>query len=281
NSNLCTTIPNLQLKLGYSCIDDSKLPELNAVSRRFEGIMNHIHKERAPYVGTNAFSHKSGMHIDAIAKIPSSFEHIDPAKVGAQRKMLLSDQEGRQAILLRAQQIEPTLTKDHPLVAELLAKIKQMEFEGYQFEQADASFVLMVKRMLHSYKPFFTLKDFKVIVEEPSNDEFSANAMIAVCVDSEEEITAARGNGPVHALDCAARKALERFYPSLKEMYLSDFKVRVLESEETTASIVRVLIESRDKTDKWTTVGVSQDILQACWIALMDSLEYKLLKDCV
>ena len=162
---------------------------------------------------------------------------------------------------------------------QILDRMKEMEFEGYQFEQADASFELLVRRITGKYHSFFTLKDFRVVVEEPSPQGRNAYAMIEVEVDDETEITAAMGNGPVNALDRAARKALERFYPALQEMYLSDYKVRVLDSEKTTSSVVRVVIESRDPQEHWTTVGVSSDVIQASWIALVDSLEYKLLKD--
>lgn len=279
NTNLCTLAPNLQLKLQIDCLPEGHLSMLHSCTQAFEGIANLSHSARAPYVGRNAFTHKAGMHIDAIAKSAMSFEHIDPAQVGAKRRILLSDQAGRMAILQKAQQIEPSLQKDSPYIAQILQAVKEKEYEGYQFEQAEASFALLVQRLMGTYKPFFQLRDFKVIVEQPAQPYRSASALIEVCVGEETEITAAMGNGPVNALDRAARKALERFYPALSDMYLSDFKVRVLDSEQTTASIVRVLIESRDERDKWTTVGVSADILQASWIALVDSLEYKLLKD--
>lgn len=279
NANLWTCVPNLQLKLGYHCIPEANMKRLYACAHAFEDIANYNHNPKEPYVGKNAFAHKAGMHIDAVKKASKSFEHIPPESVGATRRVLVSEQAGRNAILERARTIDPSLTKESPQTQQILDRMKEMEFEGYQFEQADASFELLVRRITGKYHPFFTLKDFRVVVEEPSPQGRNAYAMIEVEVDNETEITAAMGNGPVNALDRAARKALERFYPELKEMYLSDYKVRVLDSEKTTSSVVRVVIESRDPQERWTTVGVSGDVIQASWIALVDSLEYKLLKD--
>jgi 2-isopropylmalate synthase len=230
-------------------------------------------------VGFNAFAHKAGMHIDAVAKNPTSFEHIPPDSVGAERAFLISEVAGRTAVLKKIQRIVPDVKKDSPDIKKIVEELKQLEYQGYQFEGADASFELMVLRTLGLHKPFFTLKGFKVIVNEPAADGEAASAMVHILVDGEEEITAALGNGPVNALDRATRKALERFYPGLSSMVLSDYRVRVLDSKFATAAPVRVLIESSDTNQTWTTVGVSTDIIEASWHALVDSLEYKLLKD--
>jgi len=238
-----------------------------------------IPNERAPYVGTYAFTHKAGMHIDAVKKNPTSFEHVNPEVVGNIRRMVLSEVAGRSTILDKIKEIDPTITKDSPQTKEIVDELKRLENEGYQFESAEASFEMVIRKKLGLYEPFFKLREFKVIIEEPSNDRFSSTAMVKISVDGVSAITAAEGDGPVHALDSALRKALERFYPELSQVHLIDYKVRVLNAEIATAAKVRVLIESSDGVDTWTTVGVSSDIVEASWIALVDSLEYKLCKN--
>ncbi len=279
NADLFVTVPNLQLKLGLACLPADKLPMLRDASLRVSELCNVKPYLGRPYVGANAFTHKAGMHIDAVKKRPESFEHIAPEAVGNERTFVLSEIAGRSAVLAKIERMYPGIDKTSPKLAEILESIKEREFDGYQYEGADASFELIVRRILSPYEPFFKLHDFKVIVTEPAIEERIATAMIEIAVDGESEITAENGNGPVNALDKAARKALERFYPNLRHVVLSDYKVRVLDSKDATASRVRVLIESQDDTDRWTTVGVSGDVIGASWAALTDSLEYKLLKD--
>lgn len=281
NANLCTIIPNLQIKSDYKCIPEETMGNLTATARYVSEIANMIHDEKAPYVGGSAFAHKGGMHIDAVFKNPVSFEHIKPEQVGNERVILMSEVAGRSTILKRINMIEPDITKDSVQAQNIIDRLKELEHEGYQYEGAESSFELVIRKMLGKYTPFFRLSEFKVIVGEPSINDHNSSAMIKIEVDQQEEITAAEGLGPVNALDNALRKALVRFYPEIDEMKLTDFKVRVLDSNSGTAAKVRVLIESTDGRDTWTTIGVSTDIIDASWKALVDSIEYKLFKDSV
>jgi 2-isopropylmalate synthase len=277
NANLCTIIPNLQLMMGYNCIPDENMSEMTAVARAISEIANVIHDERSPYVGRTAFAHKAGMHADAVVKNTMAYEMIDPETVGNERIFLMSEVAGRSAVLNLVKKVDPSISKDSPETRKVLEKLKEMEHEGYQYEGAESSFELIVRKVLGKYHPSFELKDFKVIVNEPAAaDDRNSSAMIKVKVGDQEEITAAEGDGPVNALDNAVRKALIRFYPSISEIKLTDFKVRVLDSTSATAAKVRVLIESTDGNEIWTTIGVSTDIIDASWKALVDSIEYKL-----
>ena len=277
NANLCTIIPNLQLMMGYNCIPEGNMPEMTAVARSISEIANVVHDERSPYVGRTAFAHKAGMHADAVVKNTAAYEMIDPEAVGNERIFLMSEVAGRSAVLNLVKKVDPAISKDSPETRKVLEKLKEMEHEGYQYEGAESSFELIVRKVLGKYQPSFELKDFKVIVNEPAAaTECNSSAMIKVKVGEQEEITAAEGDGPVNALDNAVRKALTRFYPSISEMKLTDFKVRVLDSTSATAAKVRVLIESTDGNEVWTTIGVSTDIIDASWKALVDSIEYKL-----
>ena len=277
NANLCTIIPTLQLKMGYNCIPMENMCEMTPVARAISEIANMIHDERSPYVGKAAFAHKAGMHADAVAKNTSAYEMFDPECVGNERTFLMSEVAGRSAVLSMAKKVEPALTKDSPQARLIIEKLKEMEHAGYQYEGAESSFELIVRKVLGKYQPSFELKDFKVIVNEPVKaNERNSSAMIKVKVGDQEEITAAEGEGPVNALDNAVRKALSVFYPSIQEMKLTDYKVRVLDSASATAAKVRVLIESTDGDEVWTTIGVSTDIIEASWKALVDSIEYKL-----
>ena len=277
NANLCSIIPTLQLKMGYECIPKKSMQEITSVARTVSEIANVIHDERAPYVGKSAFAHKAGMHADAVVKNTYAYELVDPAEVGNERTFLMSEVAGRSAVLSLIQKVDPAITKDSPETRQILDKLKEMEHQGYQYEGAESSFELIIRKMLGKYKPFFELKDFKVIVSEPAKrGECNSSAMIKVKVGDQEEITAAEGIGPVNALDNAVRKALSRFYPVINRMKLTDYKVRVLDSESATAAKVRVLIESTDGNEVWTTIGVSTDIIEASWKALADSIEYRL-----
>lgn len=279
NADLSIIIPNLQLKLGYDCVN-CRLEKLMETELTISEISNMSVPNNKPYVGESAFAHKGGMHIDGVDKLSASFEHIDPTLVGNRRKFLLSEVSGKKAVLLKLKKIAPHLTKDCPETAEILKRIKELEYGGYQFETADASFELLAKKVIGTFIPHFKLSMYRANSESPvANGEMSSNAVIKIKVGSTDEITAAVGNGPVHALDQALRKALIAFYPILSEVHLIDYKVRVLETGRTTDSFVRVLIESTDGKRSWTTVGVSSDIIEASFTALVDSLEYKLNMD--
>jgi 2-isopropylmalate synthase len=279
NANLSTVIPNLQLKRGYACIPDAALAGLTETARLVAEVSNIALNTRFPYVGKSAFAHKGGMHIDGVVKKSRSFEHVPPEKVGNRRRFLMSEVAGRSLILKKLKEIAPELEKDSSETRSVIEKLKNLEHDGYQFEAAECSFELMVRRLLGKYKPFFELENFTVIGEMPtSSDGRTSTALIKVKVEGKQEVTAAEGDGPVHALDRALRKALEVFYPELNEMRLTDFKVRVLNPREATAAKVRVLIESTDGKDIWTTVGVSTDIIEASCLALVDSIEYKLMQ---
>lgn len=280
NTNLSTVIPNLQCKLGYKCIPEENISKLTHTARRVSEIANLQLSIREPYVGKCAFAHKGGMHIDGVCKNSRSFEHIDPEIVGNERRFLTSEVAGRTTILSAMKKIIPGVEKNSPETTKVIEKLKELEYEGYQFEGADGAFELLIRKTLGKYKPFFELENFKIIGEHPPyGDGRTASAVIKIKVDGKSEITAAEGDGPVNALDKALRKALEVFYPNLSKVHLVDYKVRVLDGNSATASKVRVLIESSDGTENWTTVGVSVDIIEASWIALVDSLEYKLIKD--
>ncbi|MCK9381809.1 MAG: citramalate synthase [Sulfuritalea sp.] len=279
NANLCSIIPNLQIKLGYNCISAESLEQLTSVARAVSEIANMPHNEKAAYVGGDAFAHKGGMHIDAVVKNPMSYEHINPEIVGNSRRMLMSEVAGRSTLMTRINAVDPGLGKDAPETQKIVDRLKQLEHEGYQFEAAESSFELVVRKILGKYQPFFELKEYKVIVNEPSINGVNSSAMIKIRVGDQEEITAAEGDGPVNALDNAVRKALERFYPEISEIRLTDYKVRVLDSDQASAARVRVLIESTDHRENWTTIGVSTDVIDASWRALVDSIEYKLMRE--
>ena len=276
NTNLCTVIPNLQMLSEYHCIPGENLALLTPVAKYVGEVANISFDQRQPFVGSAAFSHKAGMHADAVNKNSSAYELFDPAAVGNQRTFLLSEVAGRSLVARIVSEIDPAISKDSEQTRRILGKLKEMEFAGYQYEGAEGSFELLVKKELGRYTPSFQLKEFKVIVNEPAVNTVNSAAMINISVGEQKEITAAEGDGPVNALDNALRKALERFYPSILQIKLLDYKVRVLDSGSATASKVRVLIESSDGERSWTTIGVSTDIIEASWIALVDSIEYKL-----
>ena len=279
NADLCAVVPNIQLKAGCICLPPDRLGQLATISRQVSEIANIPHIESSPYVGGNAFSHKGGMHIDGVEKTPLSFEHIDPSLVGNARSFMLSEVSGRGFMLRKLRQIVPNADKNSPVTHMVINRLKELEHEGYQYEGAEASFELEIKKLLNMYEPHFSLIEYKVIVSEPSIDGMGAAALIKIRVNGQVEITADEGDGPVEALDRAIRKAMERFYPQLGKMKLTDYKVRVIDSGKATAASVRVLIESTDGADTWTTIGVDKDIIHASWKALLDSMEYLLMKD--
>lgn len=280
NANLSSIIPTLKLKLHYDVISDENLLKLTNISRYIAEISNISLKEDSPYVGNSAFAHKGGMHIDAVCKNSKSYEHVSPQVVGNKRRFLISEVSGKSTIYTEIKKMFPNIKKDSEEVQKVTDRLKQLEFEGYQFEGAEGTVELIIRKVVGKYKPFFKLNHFKVISEQTSNNgDFTSSVMINVNVDGKEEMSAAAGYGPVNALDKALRKALEIFYPELHKVRLVDYKVRVLDSESATEAKVRVLIESTDGIENWSTVGVSRDVLQASWIALVDSIEYKLIKD--
>ncbi|SCY89101.1 citramalate synthase [Alkaliphilus peptidifermentans] len=279
NANLSTVIPNLQLKRQKSCILGNQLQNLTSTARYIAEIANVSINEREPYIGNCAFSHKGGMHIDGVNKAHHSFEHVNPTLVGNERRFLMSEVSGRSTVLSEIRKVDPSITKESDEAQRIIDLLKEYEHVGYQFEGAEATVELLIRKKLGKYKPFFQLKYYKIIGEDQASNEYSSTAYIKVNVNNEDEISIAEGNGPVNALDKALRKALEVFYPELKDVHLTDYKVRVLDTNDATAATVRVLIESTDGVNVWNTVGVSTDIIKASWIALVDSIEYKLLKD--
>ena len=280
NANLSTIIANLQLKMDYECLPKNNLKNLTAICKQIAEITNIKLDADMPYVGGNAFAHKAGMHIDAVLKNPFAYEHIEPETVGNERVFLMSEVAGRATVVETIQQFEPSIKKDDPIVNDIIKRMKELEADGYQFEGADGSFELMVRKIIGKYQPFFKLHYYQVSGSNPRPEEGVCScAQLKVEVDNQIEITAGEGDGPVNALDLALRKALERFYPLVAKMRLIDFKVRVIDGNSATAARVRVVIETTDGEASWTTVGVSADLIEASWIALCDSFEYKLIRD--
>ncbi len=280
NANLCSIIPALRLKMKRECISDEQLKKLRELSRYVYELANYSPHKHQPYVGNSAFAHKGGVHVSAIQRHPETYEHIRPELVGNTTRVLISDLSGRANILAKAEEFKINLDSKDPVTLEILENIKEMENRGYQFEGAEASFELLMKRALGTHRKFFSVIGFRVIDEKRHEDQKPiSEATIMVKVGGKVEHTAAEGNGPVNALDNALRKALEKFYPKLKEVKLLDYKVRVLPAGQGTASAIRVLIESGDRESRWGTVGVSDNIIDASYQALIDSIEYKLHKE--
>lgn len=278
NANLCTVIPNIQLKLNKRLRSGENLDELMEFSRFISEIANVYHDHRQPYVGESAFAHKGGVHIDAMSKAPTSYEHCDPAAVGNQSRFLLSEQSGTATVAAKLDHLLPGVDKRDPRVVALLEEVKQRENDGYIYEGAEASFDILARRALQGFDDPFTLVGFRTI-NRKSADSTEVEAIVKLDVKGELCHTVAEGDGPVNALDAALRLALEAEYPSLKSVRLEDYKVRVLSSGDGTAAKVRVLIESSDGHRVWSTIGVSENIIDASWLALVDSLTYKLLID--
>ena len=281
NANLCSIIPALILKMGRKCLEEESLAGLYEISRFVNELANKQPDKYQPYVGRSAFAHKGGVHIAAVQQNSETYEHISPAAVGNVQRILVSDLSGKSTILNKAKNFGLDIESKDPVVLQIVEEIKSLENQGFQFEGAEASFELLMNRAMGSGKKYFELLGFRVIDQKMKEDEPpAAEATIMVKVGGKVEHTAAVGDGPVNALDNAIRKALEKFYPELAEMRLEDYKVRVLPSvSRGTGSKVRVLIESGDKEDNWGTVGVSHDIIEASWQALVDSISYKLYND--
>src|SRR5437660_3468819 len=280
NANLVSIIPSLILKMGLDCIPEPNLRELRDVSRFASELANRKPWSSQPYVGDSAFAHKGGMHVSAVQKHPETYEHVNPEAVGNRRRVLVSELAGKSNILWKAREFGINLDQDTPDSRRILDQLKELEDQGFQFEGAEASFELLMERALGRYRAYFELDAYRVIVEEQSGDGGPvAEATVRVRVKGMLEHTAAAGNGPVNALDHALRKALEEFYPNLREMRLLDYKVRILDESKGTAAKTRVLITSGDDRETWGTVGVANNIIEASWRALVDSVEYKLRAD--
>jgi 2-isopropylmalate synthase len=280
NLNLISLIPNLQLKMGKNCIKPAQLKKLREVSHFFYELANIQPNKRQPYVGDSAFAHKGGLHVSGVLKNRETYEHIDPEFVGNRQRVLVSDLAGRSNVIYKGKEYGIDLKGHDEAVHKILRRTKELESQGYEFEAAEASFELLIEDALGRKKKNFKLVGFRVIDEKRREDEPPlSEATIMVEVDGVMEHAAAMGNGPVNALDQALRRALTKFYPSLQEVELVDYKVRVLTSGEGTGASVRVLIESGDGKDHWGTVGVSHNVIEASWKALVDSIDYKLYKD--
>ncbi|MDR2864488.1 MAG: citramalate synthase [Spirochaetaceae bacterium] len=277
NTPLAALIPSIELKLGQRCLPEGRLERLSELSRRVAEISNINVQDQMPYIGSQAFSHKAGMHADGVLKASASFEHISPALVGNVRHFLMSEQGGRSAIVERLRLMGENVDRDSPLISKISRKLKELESGGWQFEGADASFEILARKMIGSFKSRFSVLAYRAVSEHPSGEKLECcYAWAKVLVEGQTEIAAAEGDGPVNAMDGALRRALSRFFPVLKEIRLSDYKVRVIDGNDATAAQVRVLIESSDGASIWTTVGVSTDIIEASCIALVDAIEYKL-----
>jgi 2-isopropylmalate synthase len=277
NANLCSIIPNLQLKLGYTCLSEVQLQSLTSVARYVSEIANVHMPVNQPYVGVAAFAHKGGIHVSAIMKDARTYEHIVPEWVGNKQRVLVSELAGQSNLLFKAQELNLNLNMEQAQTKEMIDKIKEMEHQGYQFEGADASLELLLRQASGDLVEMFKLQSFKISVEKTAGQAVVSEAIIKLNVNGEIVYTVAEGNGPVNALDNALRKALIPFYPSIQNMHLSDYKVRVIDEKDATAGKVRVLIESSDFNNTWSTVGVSENIFEASWQALIDSIRYALI----
>ena len=276
NANLSSIIANLELKTDFSCLPEGKLVELKSVSSFVDDLANVRHNRRAPFVGDSAFAHKGGMHVNAVQKDPRTFEHVPPEAVGNGRRILVSDLSGKSNLVMKAAELGFDLKKSDDL-GKLLAVLKERENAGYEYEAADASFAVLLHKLFGKWGHYFKLEGFRVIIEKRHHDGRTiSEATVKVSVNGISELTAAEGDGPVNALDLALRKSLERFYPEIKEIALADFKVRILDGVNGTAARTRVLIDSTDGRNTWGTVGLDDNIIQASWEALVDSVEYAL-----
>ncbi len=276
NADLNSIIPILNLKINRPCVSGENLKKLKTLSRYVSELANQVPINNRPFVGKSSFAHKGGIHVSAIMKVPRAYEHMDPELVGNQRRVLISDLSGKSNVEFKARELGVELGNNGYDSSKIVAEIKQMEQQGYQFDVAEGSFKILVEKFTDQFKPLFELESFRVSIEKDKNQPCTAQATIKISVGGKQEITAAEGYGPVSALDNALRKALDRFYPDLDTMRLVDFKVRVIDGSRGTAAKVRVFIESRDQDQIWSTIGVSEDIIEASWQALADSFQYKL-----
>jgi 2-isopropylmalate synthase len=275
NTNLTTVIPNLQLKMGYTCLADSRLVRLTEVSNHVAEVLNRPLNPQAPYVGVSAFAHKAGLHVSAIARAKDAYEHVAPELVGNGTRFLVSEMAGRATVTMKAEELG--LTMDGPAVNQVIDDLKRLEHEGYHFEAADASLELLMRRATGWSQSFFDVESMRVITDELASGEFSTEATVKVWVGDKREVSTAEGNGPVNAIDKALRAALMAHYPALERVHLTDYKVRILDSSSATGAVTRVLLDASDGRTSWTTIGVSPNIIEASWRALEESLVYGLL----
>jgi 2-isopropylmalate synthase len=276
NADLTSIIPILSIKMNRECVSQENLKKITTLSRYVSETANLVPLNSRPFVGKSAFAHKGGIHVSAIMKAPRAYEHMDPTMVGNNRRVLVSDLSGKSNVEYKAKELGVELGKNGFDSRQIASEIKQMEQEGYQFDTADGTFKILLEKFTDQFKPHFSLESFRVTIEKDKDQPCSAHATIKISVGDKKEITAGEGYGPVSALDNALRKALDKFYPDLDTMRLVDFKVRVIDGTRGTAAKVRVLIESRDQHEIWSTMGVSEDIIEASWQALADSFQFKL-----
>lgn len=277
NANLCSVIPNLQLKLGYRCVTNEQLARLSTLSKFVSELGNLTPDNKQPYVGKSAFAHKGGVHVSAVIKNQQTYEHIKPEWVGNNRRVLVSDLSGKSNVSYKSEELGFEFDKSSAESSQIVQELKKLENEGYQFEAAEASFELLVKQITKKAPDFFKLEGFRVIMERNASGESRSEATIKVRVNDQIELSAAEGNGPVHALDAALRRALCEFYPEISSMQLQDYKVRVLNEKDGTGAKVRVLIDSAKDGSSWGTVGVSENIIDASWKALSEGIIYFLM----
>lgn len=277
NANLVSIIPNLQLKMNVPVVSDEQLQQLTNASKYIHELANQTPPNNQPFTGKSAFAHKGGMHVSAVLKHPETYEHIQPEKIGNERRVLVSELSGQSNLLFKAKELGISLDKNDPVVKELIQKVKEMEHRGYQYEAAEASFELLLREGIGESYKYFTLDHFNILTQK--DGDFTTEVLVKLNVQGDSVVTAAEGNGPVNALDHALRKAIGEYYPLVNEMYLSDYKVRVLDGGDGTASTVRVLIESTNGKTTWSTIGVSTNVIEASWYALEDSIRYYFMKE--
>lgn len=279
NANLVSVIPNLQVKLGYACVSPENLAQLTKMSRYVAEIANMSMPNNQPFVGNSAFAHKGGIHVSAVLKNPQTYEHMEPELIGNRRRVLVSELAGQSNLLAKADELNVSFDQEKAESREMIKLIKEREYQGYQYEGAEASLSLLMLTGTGKMDELFSLESFKIFMEKSAERSILSEAMVKLNINGQIMHTAAEGNGPVNALDHALRKALENHFPCLSEMHLTDYKVRVLDEGEATAAKVRVLIESARNGEKWSTVGVSTNIIEASWEALVDSVRYLLWKE--
>ncbi|MEA2199242.1 MAG: 2-isopropylmalate synthase, partial [Solirubrobacteraceae bacterium] len=272
NANLVSVIPSLQLKLGYECLSEAQLTTLTEASHFLDELLNFTPDPDAPYVGRNAFAHKGGMHVAGVRTDPTTFEHLDPAVVGNVRELLVSELSGKGTVQARAK--DAGIEIDDVAARRVVERVKELEHHGYHFEAADGSFELLLRKETGEYEPLFRLESWRAIVEKRADGRVETEATIKIWVNGERYVRTAEGNGPVHALDKALREAISEIHPHLGDIELVNFKVRILDETKGTGAVTRVLLDASDGQDVWGSIGVSENVIEASWEALVDSLEY-------
>jgi 2-isopropylmalate synthase len=272
NANLISIIPNLQLKLGYDCLTDAQLASLTPTAHYIAELLNFTPDPDAPYVGRNAFAHKGGMHVAGVAADPATFEHIEPEVVGNHREMLISELSGKGTVQSRAR--EAGMELDDDAASRVVERVKELEHRGYHYEAADGSFELLLRKETGEYEPLFRLESWRAIVEKRADGRVETEATIKIWVGGERYVRTAEGHGPVNALDRALREALVEIYPHLRDIELVNFKVRILDETKGTDAVTRVLLDASDGEKVWGSIGVSENVIESSWEALVDSLEY-------